>query len=419
MIDLSRDSNTKFYYLFRDYCYRVQRRDDLLSAMRENEAFEKMVFSIPLFSSTSLSDSLTSIASTLSIGKISLLLSKYSPPIGTPDSFQDDLISILMGRVLYRSARGIASGVTFIIGGRGQKFVFKWTDYNECVSNKIYRLFLHIIGDPHISLPMSRSIRGHQIPSLKWLEQPPPKSDMERAPPCLMLYEQAPGAPFIDFIAAKYNLLNPEQQLCLFTLIGKIGMIDLVLGHQDRFFKLDLPLKSHKLIKMRDREYGEYANLGNLLVDIKDEEISVYLIDNGAYTHDQKIKYLTPFFRNVEDPTTSSLLIDIMTEQILEAVKRADFFSKTTKEMEENLTQFSDDLVKNRRAIQKGIYEMTKTIQKKFENPLYSTCLRNLKPSFKQMGIYGKFFTRIAVCKTPALLVDSPPEEEKAAVASP
>jgi hypothetical protein len=384
----------------------------LRKILYRNESLEAEVFKSALSSKDNLVQFLTSTAANLKDPKISSLFWQYITPLRSPNLFLDDLSSIVRGRTIYKSVRGIASGVTFIDGGR-EKLLFKWTDYRECVSQKIYALFLKIIGDPYIHTPLGRAVHESQIPGLKWLHKPLPKSEMEKPPSCLMLYEKAPGAPFIDFIAQKYELLLPEQRVSLFTLIGKTVMLDLLLGHQDRFFKLELPLKSAKLVKMKEINYGEYANLGNLLVNIEDGAIHIYLIDNGAHVDDQKIKYLTPFFRAAKNEATFSYLIEMITSQVIEAVKRAEFPSTVTIEMVKNMATFQADLLANKLAIQKGLQEMTQVLKERFENEGCLTLFKNLKPAFKRMGINGGFMNRISLCKTWNL--DKPGKQKKPA----
>ncbi len=402
---------SRFQESLDSHIYAAERRKKLLKILTKDEPLKELVFKTSTFPKESLPSYLEKITSESSNENWRNFQNQYLTKNGI-NKFIEDLHSISKGPPIYRSVRGIASGVTFIDGGPS-KLVLKWTYSLESVCQIIYCTFLKIIGDPALHTPKASDISKRHIPEVKWLRQPSRTHPLDTSSPCLMLYEKAPGATLIDFIAVRYNSLSKEQRLSLFNYIGKIAMLDLVLGHQDRFFKLDLPLRTKKLRKM-DEDYGKYANLGNVLVNIEDTHLHFYLIDNAAYVYDENIKYLTPFFRASSDPKTSSRLIEIMTEQIIEALRRADFPSEITEKMAENISAFEEDLRSYEPHIQNGIRDMTKTLQQRFQIAHTIKAFKNLKPAFRHIPKMGRFFSRVMTCLIPS----TPPLEAKAALAT-
>jgi hypothetical protein len=398
---------TRFQESLESHIYSAERRQKLLQILIDDEPLNRLIFEASTLPKEFLSSYLEEITSRSANKEWVDFQSYYRSKDGI-NKFLEDLASITKGPPIYRSVRGIASGVTFIDGGPS-KVVLKWTYPLESVCQRIYDTFLKIIQDPALHTPKASDISRKRIPEVKWLEQPSPTHPLDTPPSCLMLYEKAPGATLIDLIAVRYNFLTQEQKFSLFIYIGKIAMLDLILGHQDRFFKLDLPLRTEKLRKM-DEDYGKYANLGNILINIQKDTLHFYLIDNGAYIYDENIKYLTPFFRKSHDPKTSSRLIQIMTEQILEALKRADFPSEITEEISESLAAFEADLHTHKFLIEKGIRDVTKTIQQRFQIAETIKAFKNLKPAFRHIPKMGKFLGRVNAC----LIPPSPHVEDRA-----
>lgn len=93
----------------------------------------------------------------------------------------------------------------------------------------------------------------------------------------VMLMEKISGADLFDFALRKYADLSPAQKAKLFSRIGKLTLLDLVLGNIDRFIQVDPTGKSYEIA-------SEGSNLGNALIVWSGDESempAIVAIDNG------------------------------------------------------------------------------------------------------------------------------------------
>ena len=92
----------------------------------------------------------------------------------------------------------------------------------------------------------------------------------------VMLMEKIGGADLFDFAMRKYADLSPAQKTKLFSRIGKLVLLDLVLGNIDRFIQVDPTGKSYEIA-------SEGSNLGNALIVWSGDESempAIVVIDN-------------------------------------------------------------------------------------------------------------------------------------------
>jgi hypothetical protein len=304
------------------------------------------------------------------------------------EKIQDDFAVVMCGNPIFKSFRGLCGGVTFAKGPRDQ-LVFKWTAPWEMACHRIYTVFIKIINDRAIHIPEAKDL-SKSPPEVSWLAQPTPDDRTKVAPSCLILFAKAPGATLIDFIAGRYSALTPQLKDELWVGLGKIAIIDLILAHQDRLFKLDLPrLRPH------DGDYGLYANLGNLIIDILDDRLDFHLIDNGSDLEDERIKYLRPFFNGEE--AQYDALIEIMKNQIVEALNRANFPIKKAGEISTNITAFRTDFLLAHDRLKFGMMEMMRHIQETI--PANIKLFKNIYPVLQETPQARRVMSRLVACR--------------------
>ncbi len=295
-----------------------------------------------------------------------------------------DFSVAMCGNPIFRSFRGLSGGVIFVKGGDSQ-LVFKWTSPWEMACHRIFTLFIKIINIPNLHIPEAKNL-SKKPPMVSWLAQPSPDERTRTAPSCLILFAKAPGATLLDFISGRYKSLTPEQKDQLWHTLGMIAIIDLTLAHQDRLFKLGLPF-----LRKLDSDYGMYANLGNLMVDVIDATLHFSLIDNSSDLDIERIKYLRPFFQG--DERAFNTLIGIMKDQIIESVNRATFPMEKTPEIHANLEAFKADIFLTEDQLKSGMKEMTRVIQEKI--PTHLKLFKDIYPALSEAPKTRRVMSRL------------------------
>jgi hypothetical protein len=232
--------------------------------------------------------------------------------------FVEDCSYLSLGMVCHSDAGD--RGVLIVTDPFSQEvfrsFVVKWVDSYEVESTRIYQLFARRLGD-FFKVPAFREIdlKGKKIGLLS--EDAAPfvdrvsriyeeclvlsrssrfdVEDIGKTLDCrfLMISEKVSGEDFFAFISTRYQEMDPRQKEVFFKKLGVVGLLDLVLHHEDRI-QIAIFLRSkgsysllfkedHKRLmsesgneKPAEEYYG--PNLGNLMVG---EEGEVFLIDNG------------------------------------------------------------------------------------------------------------------------------------------
>jgi hypothetical protein len=310
------------------------------------------------------------------------------------EKIQTDFFAIMCGKPIFQSFRGLSGGVTFARGGKFQ-LVFKWTSPWEMACHRIFTQFIKIINIPTIHIPEAKDLSASP-PPLRWLVQPAPDPCSRAQASCLILFAKVPGATLLDFIAGRYTMLNRLQKNELWHGLGKIAMIDLILAHQDRLFKLDLPW-----LRKQDGDFGLYANLGNLIINIVEDTLHFHLIDNGSELNDARIKYLRPFF-NKKDSSYDAL-IEIMKMQVIEALNRATFPFDKTEEIHTNFEAFKRDILTAEESLKSGMKEMMIHIQATIPRNL--RLFKNTYPAMQEKRKnreVRQVMSRLVACAPPA-----------------
>jgi len=213
-------------------------------------------------------------------------------------------------------------------------FVLKWTTSTEIASNDIYAAFSNGFTRPG-TMPPNRGdystgffvpvtsgilfdrgkhtlcdgrvrniaredatrIRAHLI-AIKQLHSAK-KVDGKQ----IIFQQKIPGENFIDFILSNFSKLTPKLQSKFFKRLGRLALLDLLMGNLDRFIRFEVGARGYS--------FHSEANLGNIMVCIKEGTPIIYAIDNaieGALIHDDKEKrqynqFLQKLFSNPEYPT--------------------------------------------------------------------------------------------------------------------
>lgn len=292
--------------------------------------------------------------------------------------FLKDAKSVLISP-LVQSHRGL-NGPTFLVSyprldktfahSKLANFVVKWTDWNEICSNLIYKNFSQCFSQnkPSTFLVPNASaldfdVRIHEMadgshtiltPEIteklkQKFKQIADLSNPQRTPEDeqVMLSERINGENIIDFVQTKYQYLSQAQKEKLLNRLGRIAMLDVLMGNLDRFIQVHLSGGKYELDDFE-------SNLGNLMVSWsgKSEEFPViFAIDNGLaprLIHDsnQKELYLS-FLREL---FVKPKMGELLSEYMLGSIKRAlvnypdDEETRDRKEIIERLKPFSQDL---------------------------------------------------------------------------
>lgn len=137
------------------------------------------------------------------------------------------------------------------------------------------RVFESASRDPKQLTPRTHSQLENHLRKLASLN-----SELKPATEHVMLSEKIPGQTLMDFSYTGYNHLTPQERGKFFERLGRLAVIDLLLGNLDRLAKpvVDESAASYFF----DEEYPLESNVGNVMVVSKEEapHFSLYAIDN-------------------------------------------------------------------------------------------------------------------------------------------
>ncbi|MBS0625526.1 MAG: hypothetical protein JSS32_05705 [Verrucomicrobia bacterium] len=272
----------------------------------------------------------------------------------------------------------------------------KWTEYAEYGTNQIYTAFAEIfrrVGIKHscYHVPPSTGLDfvgkvqragSDKEFSLNGFEQVEEQlkgiakscdKDLDTAglTHFVTMTQFVNGENMFDFIdSGKFAQMNEPQKINFFRQIGRLAMMDLLLGNGDRFFKLALDDGKWIFDRMAD------TNFGNAMVNWnpdtnKDENAAIFAIDNLVdpfLTHpeqgqENQKKYCDFIKGLLSNPDFVRVLSDEMFKMIQNALTSAD--SRGTEAQERQKEAFLKDLSGfGMREIGQGIAEMDTWLEK-------------------------------------------------------
>ncbi len=302
-----------------------------------------------------------------------------------------------------RSYAGLEGPVFLVEYPRGEKskaYVIKWTNRNECCASRVYDQLSTFLGHPKdglgFSVPHSmvfdfaQGLREcpngevHKLTSEErellqqnfdaLLIQVPFDESREEISPAskevspeerrIAVTERILGENLLDFSYTKYPSLDFAQKNKLFTRLGRLAFLDLLVGNWDRLFRIR-------------QESGEFsfenkaeANLGNVMLVLRagKEPPLVYAIDNAmdlTLVQDSTVRanYLAFLTRLYSDP---GFMVDQLASNMVACMKvyaLPDFLSggcqQNRQHAKAHLALFNQDLEQlGYAAFSQGIREM-------------------------------------------------------------
>lgn len=182
----------------------------------------------------------------------------------------------------------------------------------------------------------------------------------------LIIMEKISGENLFDFICSKYNKLSTKQKHDLMFNLGRLSLLDMVLGNFDRLVYITLD-KEENRYKISDSE----VNLGNIMLDWKDTEQNapvLYVIDNSIHSEvlenpDACLALIEQF---VAQPPAYHYIAEMMVISIQKALNSLSRDNKTMdpKKLQKMMKFFSKDLKKfGKDEINGGLNEMSKVLK--------------------------------------------------------
>lgn len=259
---------------------------------------------------------------------------------------------------VWTEARGGLKGATFHIhypeNSELRAYVMKWGSQNEIDGLAQYQQILNKVDARSISLgckaPLFRQINPENI-HVEALAKLFGKEDKPNTS-SVFLMEQVQGQGLAEFIGASEGYLAISDKEAFFRRLGRVVLLDLLMGNTDRLLRLD----SYAKESLED-PFAVEANLGNLMVQTSGSDFDFYLIDNELYNHDPESgqKSYGEFFS--------------------ELVKKDDFFDWTFAQTKQSIQSalcevprkvskpFLDDFSKFKGAFQEGIKTAITTLK--------------------------------------------------------
>src|SRR5581483_2002367 len=269
-----------------------------------------------------------------------------------------------------------------------QSYVMKWTQWNELSCTRIYQVFsrfllqqgnsssflvpnvcgfnleanIHETGaasrismETQIQVELNKTL--NQIAKIGAPKHPLPDK-------LVMLCERINGENLFDFAISKYAHLEPSQKVKLFTQLGRIALLDLIIGNLDRIVQINFSTKEDSYTLL-DCE----ANFGNIMVEWTIDsgvEPAVFAIDNGienVLVEDPAriAKYQGFLDALLSDPEMEAKLVENMLASFQHAIAtQADDLSvQNAKMLRGRLQEFSRDIETfGKKCFAEGLQEM-------------------------------------------------------------
>jgi hypothetical protein len=316
-------------------------------------------------------------------------------------------------------------------------YVLKWALWNEICSHRVYETLSRLFGsgDQCYNFFTPRAIalnlekRAYQGMDKQTLELDAtnfnhlenafgkilsltPESERAEGKDIIIM-ERIRGANLFDFVKSKYEHLTREHKEKLFTRLGRLAMLDLFMGNNDRLIR-NLYNYENACYELEDIE----SNLGNIVIvwsTVSKEPPAVYAIDNGLdndliESPELRSKYLEYLISLQQDPQ----VLQRLTNTLIGAMKNA-VESMLEEELEpgenihslrEQVAYFSDDLeAMGPAALSLGLKEMyatiSKTIVQKWNNQEGEPIRNFLKDNYPAMdqALTERFNTTLTMRK--------------------
>ncbi len=260
--------------------------------------------------------------------------------------FKKDLTATTLSAPFVLAQTGIEGPTLLIQYWRNtvHSYVAKISDWEELFSSHVYACLAEGFSDSKLAynIPKSTGIdltNGNQltihgkaqeldagVPKklkedlLQLLEIHKREIENEEDKPALLYFEKVKGENLFDFFRTKYNSLSPQAKIEFFKQIGRLSLLDVVLGHIDRLVQTALREELEEPI--HDFDEGQ-ANLGNVMVTWTgnpDECPTIRPIDNGLQAlneEERDIKYLDFIKTLLQDPQKQ---FKILESKIIQAI---------------------------------------------------------------------------------------------------
>lgn len=316
---------------------------------------------------------------------------------------------------------------------RSHQFVLKWTNREELACQRIYSAFSNGFRPVTMGVPSA----GFLIPTASGFN--PGRKQYEKSSgeqlslsssdcldlhkkfleisriynsrqtptaPCLMIAQRVEGENLFDFALSRYRHLTRGQKEKLFNRLGRLAMLDMLMGNLDRLVQI-FTMKGKYCLQ--DLE----ANLGNVMVvwpkGSEDPPI-LYAIDNGIdsdlidnpVARNNYLDFLKTFFSSHEwKKDVANNLIASFKHALITQID--DVSDGNIQELKSQLTAFSNDLdLFAHQAFLQGIEEMVFTLQEslipEWESKNAQSLKKYLKTSYPE--ILGAIQERIDIFKT-------------------
>jgi len=271
-----------------------------------------------------------------------------------------------------------------------REYVIKWTNENEICSWRLYDVFSQNLALQSFILP-KMAVLGLDKQLHEMCDQTCFRLEEETAinlkqsligivnkntnpNDTLMIFmERVSGSNLFDFAKDKYQLLNPEEKQDLFEKMGRLSMLDMLIGNTDRLIQTSY----NKSTKQYQCE-NQTANLGNIMVDWFPNEgkvPSLYAIDNGIKPQlitdeEEKAAYKQFVGNYFEDSKMTDVLADLIVDSMQKGCRdNAELSTTLDITLAHNLKEyqpFLDDLKDSdllKQALVKGLFEMSMTLK--------------------------------------------------------
>ncbi len=246
-----------------------------------------------------------------------------------------------------------------------ESYVMKWTNWSEICGNALYKAFGNCFSDGFCGF-LAPDATGHDLEKgvrqtvEADLEEIAPDDlealrenfgaipsainpDMQLHGEQIMLSERISGENLFDFAKTKYADLSDGQKNKFFSRLGRLAMLDLMMGNHDRLLGVDFDDGKYTL---DTRE----ANLGNAMIVEAEAGPVVHAIDNAINTdliHDDEKNraYLAFLAELFSDEKAFETMVEKMCGSLTSAtndVMLNDY--KNWKEISDQLKPFREDL---------------------------------------------------------------------------
>lgn len=291
-----------------------------------------------------------------------------------------DLTAISTGLPIRKTVAG-DRGPTFIAEGLGMcaepwnPFVLKWSDPFEVAGNELYQAvddilkeetppldFFAVPGNSSFDLMRGRIFSPKEMRNMGaegsrqfqevfshihdhfHLQPKLPATDKQT----VMRLEKINGQNLPDYVRDHYKNLNAGEKASLFRRLGKLALLDLLFGHNDRLITLDPTLEDDQNLP---------ANLGNIMVSHPpDRGFVLYVIDNGVNTELCEIKGQELYLELLKRILSSPQFCDTLSNHVADAMNNCLMEMKGTQVFLEELKTIGE------RHLAEGIAKMDEII---------------------------------------------------------